>query len=234
MNDLSNITEQTMSSREIAALTGKLHKNVLRDIEAIINELEGSDLSHHCKSSTYKTKQGKTAKEYLLDYEYTMTLITGYSIKLRNAVIKRWQELEKMSSEVTLDRLLEERRQGKIHRRKETDVIKVFIQYAKDQGGTPKGCDRYYTNLTIATNKALFDVVNGKPKNMRDHMDSAQLFQVGVADQAIAKALLDGMENGLHYKQIFQNAKAAVNTLSDVVGKSVIDNNVKLLMNSKL
>ncbi|QGM28822.1 hypothetical protein GJD93_05940 [Acinetobacter towneri] len=32
--------------------------------------------------------------EYLLDEELTMTLVTGYSIVLRNRVIKRWKELE--------------------------------------------------------------------------------------------------------------------------------------------
>lgn len=32
--------------------------------------------------------------EYALDKELTFTLITGYSIKLRNAVIKRWLDLE--------------------------------------------------------------------------------------------------------------------------------------------
>ena len=52
-----------MSSREIAALTGKRHDNVLRDVETIIKELDTSDLRDHYKSTTYKTKQGKNTKQ---------------------------------------------------------------------------------------------------------------------------------------------------------------------------
>lgn len=83
----------TMTSSEIAELTGKLHKNVIRDIREMLEELEkdGSDLSH--------VREDKDARGYTenfhLDRELTETLITGYSIPLRNKVIKRLHELEK-------------------------------------------------------------------------------------------------------------------------------------------
>lgn len=82
----------TMSSNEIADLTGKLHKNVLRDIRDMLDALQedGSDLSHVRED---KDGRGYTAA-FHLDRELTETLLTGYSIPLRRKVIQRLHELE--------------------------------------------------------------------------------------------------------------------------------------------
>lgn len=86
----------TMSSREIAELTDKLHKNVVRDIRVMIEELEkdGSNLSH--QYSEEKDQRGYTDC-FHLDRELTETLLTGYSIPLRRRVIARLHELEQQS-----------------------------------------------------------------------------------------------------------------------------------------
>ena len=81
----------TMSSVEIAELTEKRHDHVLRDIEKMLNELE---IGLPKFGGTYKNAQNKELKCYNLNKELTETLITGYSIKLRHAVIKRLRQLE--------------------------------------------------------------------------------------------------------------------------------------------
>lgn len=58
MKELSLITEQTMTSLEIAELTGKNHYHVLRDIDKMIQELQ-PNLVLGYKSSTYKDVNGK-------------------------------------------------------------------------------------------------------------------------------------------------------------------------------
>ncbi|WP_417786766.1 Rha family transcriptional regulator [Stutzerimonas xanthomarina] len=82
----------SMSSREIAKLTGKQHKNVVRDIREMLEALrvDGSDLSH---VEERKDARGYTS-EFRLDRELTETLLTGYSIPLRRKVVKRLHELE--------------------------------------------------------------------------------------------------------------------------------------------
>lgn len=88
----------TMSSTEIAALTGKQHKNVLRDIREMLAVLEkdGSDLSH--------VRQDRDLRGYVsnihLDRELTETLITGYSVVLRRRVIQRLHELEQQPQQI--------------------------------------------------------------------------------------------------------------------------------------
>lgn len=82
---------RTMSSREIAALTGKQHFHVKRDIEKMLADL-GEDASKY--GCTYLDGQNRQQTEYLLDREHTDCLLTGYSAAMRMAVIKRWRELE--------------------------------------------------------------------------------------------------------------------------------------------
>lgn len=85
--------EKKMSSLEIAELMGKKHMHVMRDIRALI-DVEAINESNFGLVD-YKDAKGETRPMYLLDFEATMTLITGYDAKRRSMVIKRWQELEK-------------------------------------------------------------------------------------------------------------------------------------------
>lgn len=81
----------TMSSREIADLVGKQHKNVKRDIETMLAELDLDRLSFE---RIYSDGSNREQTEFHLNRTLTETLITGYSIPLRHKVIMRLQELE--------------------------------------------------------------------------------------------------------------------------------------------
>jgi phage regulator Rha-like protein len=86
---------ESMSSLEIAELTGKRHLHVLRDIRNMLKELKDNpELDSEYKSCTYIAKNGKEEKLYHLNKALTWTLVTGYSIDLRKKVIDRWQYLE--------------------------------------------------------------------------------------------------------------------------------------------
>lgn len=95
-----------MSSREIAELTGKQHKDVIRDIRVMREALEkdGADLRH---LSERHDARGYTA-EFLLDRLLTETLLTGYSIPLRHRVILRLAELEERGATPAIPRTLPE------------------------------------------------------------------------------------------------------------------------------
>lgn len=85
---------QTMSSREIADLTGKEHRNVMRDIRVMLVELhgEGGVLSFE---QTYTNPQnGQSYPCYALPKRETLILVSGYSVAMRAKIIDRWQELE--------------------------------------------------------------------------------------------------------------------------------------------
>ena len=97
MNELlqNSFNALTMSSREIATLTGKKHYHVMRDIELLAAQLE-LDVSKF--GGIYTDSQNRQQAEYLLDKETCLCLVAGYNAKLRMAIIKRWQELEQVNT----------------------------------------------------------------------------------------------------------------------------------------
>lgn len=85
----------TMSSRDIAELTGKQHQHVKRDVEKMLVELKEDASSF---GRIYLDSVNRQQTEYLLDREHTDCLLTGYSAAMRMAVIKRWRELEEQAA----------------------------------------------------------------------------------------------------------------------------------------
>lgn len=133
-----------MDSRDIAALTGKDHNHVCRDIRAMFAGMEkeenpdlapppneeeyhrgdrmqykylkestiksfidfggrknpGRVCEESCRS-TYVTAQNKQATCYLLPKRECIILASGYNVKLRAAIVDRWEELERSKPQMT-------------------------------------------------------------------------------------------------------------------------------------
>ena len=86
----------TMTSREIADITGKAHKNVKRDIVKMLEELQEDRLKFE---RIYLDSMSRSQVEYDLEREYVECLLLGYSAKARMKVIKRLKELEEKQQE---------------------------------------------------------------------------------------------------------------------------------------
>ena len=92
-NSLTSFATSTlsMSTREIAELTGKEHYTVLRDFCDVCEALEiGADSF----AASYLSEQNKPTLMYELPKKLTTTLVSGYSIKMRHKIVERWMELE--------------------------------------------------------------------------------------------------------------------------------------------
>jgi len=95
MTNVENFNLKTMSSREIAELTGKNHQHVLRDCDKLNEHYENMGLSKIGQGYFTTPNTGKQQyREYLLNRIQTFDLMTGYSIELRIKVNRRWEELE--------------------------------------------------------------------------------------------------------------------------------------------
>lgn len=99
--DLKIINGQPMmSSREIAAVTGKEHKHVVRDIKSMLEQLgiycpEMDDNDFKGFLIINKEYRGRNViDEIWLNEDLSMTLITGYDANRRLALIKQWQAMK--------------------------------------------------------------------------------------------------------------------------------------------
>lgn len=89
---LYNISKETMTSLEIADITGKNHAHVMRDIRALLNQ--GVNESNFGLVN-YKDKKGEIRPCYELTKKGCLILASGYDALLRERIINRWEELEK-------------------------------------------------------------------------------------------------------------------------------------------
>ena len=80
-----------MTSREIADLTGKQHKDVLYDIRKMFEDLGQTSADF---SADLPDTYGRLQPAFNLPKRETLILVSGYSTVLRARIIDRWQELE--------------------------------------------------------------------------------------------------------------------------------------------
>ncbi len=94
-----------MSSREIAELTGKEHKNVLADIRKMLNELGKTSAEF---SANLPDAYGRLQQVFNLPKDLTITLVSGYNVQMRHRIVTRWQELEFKVSQPAIPQSLPE------------------------------------------------------------------------------------------------------------------------------
>ena len=100
MKELINTIEQTMSSFEIAKLTGKQHKHVMRDIRDLnigYENLHLPNFGQMFKITELPNGAKRNDPYFELTKMQTFDLLTGYNTELRIKVNRRWAELEALT-----------------------------------------------------------------------------------------------------------------------------------------
>lgn len=99
MNELIKADQAiTMSSREIAELTGKEHRNVMRDIRTMLVELHGEGGVLRFEHTHRNEQNGQEYSVFQLPKRETLILVSGYNLTMRAKIIDRWQELEQKAA----------------------------------------------------------------------------------------------------------------------------------------
>lgn len=85
--------KETMSSLEIARLTGKEHSNVMRDIRVFLEAIGQEKMASEIEA-IYTDAYGRDKPCYNLPKRECLGLAARYDVNLQMAIIDRWAELE--------------------------------------------------------------------------------------------------------------------------------------------
>ena len=170
------------------------------------------------KKHTYINSQNKQEYEYFeLDFYQVIQLLMKESIKVRQEVIEYIKRLEKENMELRQalwnkqnTEWLETRKQGKLVRRDETDVIASLIIMAKKQGS--ENADKLYITYSNLVNKLV-----GIKSKQRDIVSVETLEHIRLLEDLISKVIANGIENDVYYKNIYQNCKQKATELIELL-----------------
>jgi len=175
-------------------------------------------------------KGGRPIDEFLLNETqslYLGTLLTNNIIvrRFKLKLVKEFDRLKKQLIHLAAQRQnaqwLDQRKSGIPVRHVEMDTVKKLVDYATAQGSV--NAKMYYANISKMQNKALF-FIEQKFKNIRDILNLEQLSTVVSADKIVTKAIEDGLEKQLPYREIYQLAKSRIETFAEIHGKTLIPN----------
>lgn len=175
-----------------------------------------------------KKEGGRPSESYLLNEDQFILLVllaknSPESVDLKIRVSREFKRMKQTISNLLAQRQdpnwQNVRADGKAVYLQKTDVIKEFVDYATEQGSA--SASKYYMQLARMENQALF-FIEAKYGNLREIMTIKQLMQVATADDVIEKAIKEGMDSGMHYKEIYQLAKERVISFAGIIGKSFV------------
>ena len=99
VGEANNSNSPKMSSREIAELAGKQHKNVIRDIRNMEESWE-KVTGLKFELSEYLDSTGRKLPEYQLDKREVLYVATKWNDEIRAKLILRWEELENAQQKI--------------------------------------------------------------------------------------------------------------------------------------
>lgn len=123
LDQSQNVSRHTMSSREIAELTGSTHDNVLKTVRALVAKgvVSSNDTPY------VHPQNGQVYREFLLSQRDTLVVVSGYSVELRARIIDRWQELEARADQFQIPATYAEALQAAADQARDNQSLRLVI-----------------------------------------------------------------------------------------------------------
>lgn len=211
MNDLVSIKndEAVCDSLQVAEKFKKNHQHVLEAIDNLT--VENSTVAEMFFESSYKAENGHTYRKFFMNRDGFSLLVMGFkgkkALEWKLQYIKAFNQMESMLKERNTQLWSEQRKQGKLTRQAETDVIKKLVEYAKEQGS--EHSQMLYTTYSKLANKMA-------GIDDRELATISQLNELSFIENIILNQIRVGMEKKMHYKEIYRDCKRQIELFKDV------------------
>lgn len=197
------------NSKVIADGTNNQHESVV----AIIRKYEKDilDFGNIDFSDLKSGKRGQPERVYYLNEEqatFVITLLRNSKIvvKFKKELVRQFYAMRRFILEKQSKLWGETRIANKENRLKETDVIKLLVDYAKEQGSTHS--DKLYVTYT----KLAKSVIGGN----RDNITVSDLNNLTLVESIILQTIRIDMSMGMHYKDIYRYCKNRIEQFADI------------------
>ncbi|MBI9077450.1 MAG: Rha family transcriptional regulator [Desulfatibacillum sp.] len=202
--------KQTTTSLILAEKFGKEHKDVLRAIQRINETSAIKDFTQrNFALSHYVDRTGRKQPMYEIARGGFMLTVMGFTgekaLAAKVKFIEAYDAMEALIKNLADLLWLECRNETKQARGALTDTIKEFVAYSISQGS--RNPQRYFISITRMVTKTLFGDHPKIDGDFRDTLSKIDLNNLAIGEHATAQALLEGITQGLHYKEVYRKAK---------------------------
>lgn len=160
----------------------------------------------------HENYRGSTREKiYLLNEEqatFVITLLRNSKVvvKFKKELVRQFYAMRRFLIEKQSKLWNDTRISNKENRLKETDVIKMLVEYAKEQGSTHS--DKLYVTYT----KLAKTVIGGN----RDNISASDLNNLTLVENIILQTIRIDMSMGMHYKEIYKDCKDRIERFKDI------------------
>lgn len=197
------------TSKIIAEGTNNQHESIVAVIRKYENDI--LDFGKIDFSDLKSGKRGQPERVYYLNEEqatFVITLLRNSKVvvKFKKELVRQFYAMRRFLIEKQSKLWNDIRLASKENRLKETDVIKLLVEYAKEQGSTHS--DKLYLTYTKLANS----IVGGK----RDDMTASELNTLTLIESIIKQTIEIDMSMGMNYKDIYKDCKERIKRFSEI------------------
>lgn len=199
------------NSKVISEGTGNQHETVAAIIRKYENDIADFGKIEFSDLKSGNPKGGRPERIYYLNEEQTTFVITllrnsKVVVKFKKELVRQFYAMRRFLIEKQSKLWNDTRLASKENRLEETDVIKLLVEYAKEQGSTHS--DKLYLTYTKLAN----GIVGGK----RDDMTASELNTLTLVESIIKQTIEIDMSMGMHYKDIYKDCKERIEQFGEI------------------